>query len=278
MIKKIEINAPAKINIGLNIINKREDGYHNLDTFFYPLYDFHDKLYIEMSDSFTFQCNIPEFQNEENLVIKAKNLLEKKFSTLFPVKVYLEKIIPAGAGLGGGSSDAAAILVSLNDMFRLKLSKDELEKLALELGSDVPFFIRSKPSIGKGRGEILELIDFEINYPVLIVNPLIHISTPEAFKNSKPTGTQIEINHYLKNKSIYELKNYLKNDFEEFAFAKYPEINQIKRTMEEHGAILSLMSGSGSTIFGIFETVEICQEVINNLDKKYFSKITNSMI
>ena len=194
--KYIEIKAPAKINIGLNIVEKRKDGYHNLETFFYPICDLFDVLTFEQSDDFSFNCDVDELNSlEDNLVVKAKTLLEDETNKKLNIKINLQKNIPIGAGLGGGSSDAAATLISLNEMFTLNIPYDRLLELALQLGSDVPFFLKAKPAIGKSRGEILAIKEFEIPKYILLVNPRIHISTKEAFANITPQPSNLDYEH-----------------------------------------------------------------------------------
>lgn len=276
--KYIEIKAPAKINIGLNIINKRLDGYHNLYTLFYPIYDLYDTLKFTLSDHFQFICtdkNIPG--DENNLVVKAKLLLEEITHKQLNVKIELEKVIPSQAGLGGGSSDAAATLISLNELFQLNLKNDELNRIALMLGSDVPFFIKAKPAIGKSRGEILEHIDLEINEFIVIVNPGINISTREAFENVKPIQKKLDYKKFIiENKINYNLlREIASNDFEEFAFNKYPEIENIKNSLIGSGALYASMSGSGSTVFGIFSDEVKAKKSIQSFPKNHFCWISN---
>lgn len=277
MIKKIEMKAPAKINLGLNILEKRNDGYHNIDTLFYPINDLFDLLYFEHSEKLEFESNIPDLDKDpSNLILKAVKLLENKTNNKFNVKIKLIKNIPIGAGLGGGSSDAAATLLSLNDMFRLKYKFTDLQQLAIELGSDVPFFITAKPAIGESRGEKLTPLDFNIKHPILIVNPGIHISTAEAYKNCKPNSSNIPIKEFITKNSLKNFGNLLKNDFENYVFDRYPEIKKIKETMLNNNALFSLMSGSGSTVFGIFENIELCKKMIERFPDKYLRIITNS--
>lgn len=273
--KYIEIKSPAKINIGLDIISKRADGYHNIQTIFYPLYELYDIIKIERSNEFYFTSSKKELNDDNNLIVKAKNLLEKKFSRKLTVNIHLEKNIPVGAGLGGGSSNAASVLLALNDMFNLGMKKEILIRYALELGSDVPFFIKAKPSIGESRGEILTDIHLNITKPFLIVNPGIHISTKEAFANIKPKESKIDYktisDDELNNISLfYQL---FKNDFEEYVFKTYPEIRDIKNIMIENGALFSLMSGSGSTVYGIFDDIETAEKVRKSFPSKYLSMV-----
>jgi len=278
--KYIEIKAPAKINFGLNIVCKRDDGFHNLETLFYPINDLFDILTFTLSDNFEFECNHGLLQIEtDNLVVKAVKLLEDKFKRKLNVKITLDKRIPVGAGLGGGSSDAATVLVCLNEMFKLKLKYDELLKLALGLGSDVPFFIKPFPSVGKSRGEILKPIEFDIPLPILIVNPGIHISTKEAFQNIKPKDSVFDYT-FLNSRKEFNWSNLtqvITNDFEEYIFSVYPEVGNIKKEMLNAGALFSLMSGTGSTVYGIFKDVESADKVKCKFPEHYFKFISHSI-
>ena len=269
----IEIKAPAKINIGLDILSKRDDGFHNLNTLFYPINDLFDALYMERSDNFSFSCSDNSIPNDEsNLVVKAKNLLEKISGKHINVKIDLHKIIPSQAGLGGGSSDAAATLISLNEMFHLGIKHESMLKIALDLGSDVPFFIKAKPAIGTSRGEILEQVNLEINKPILIVNPGINVSTGEAFSFINPVDKPTNYKSAIVNDELDYPKamQLIKNDFEEVVFKKYPEIGVIKNLCLSNGALFSLMSGSGSTVYAIFNSEEEANKVRRLLPQNYF--------
>jgi len=246
----------CKINLGLNIIGKRADGYHNLETVFYPL-PFHDVLEVvnssneEESTELILSGNKIEGNTESNLCVKAYHLLKKDFSKLPVVKIYLHKVIPTGAGLGGGSADGAFMLLLLNDKFQLRLSQQQLINYALQLGSDCPFFILNKPSFAQQRGEVLEPIEVNLSsYKIVIINPGIHVSTSWAF-----TQTKFAAHNQLKeiiNEPIKNWKEKLINDFEIPVFKKYPEIKNIKEQLYNSGAIYASMSGSGSTVFGVF--------------------------
>ncbi len=229
--KYIEIKSPAKINIGLDILSKRADGFHNLQTLFYPLNELYDVIKIEKSNKFSFTSSLSSINDNSNLIVKTKTLLEKKFSRKFDVSIHLEKKIPIGAGLGGGSSNSASVMLSLNDMFNLGMTKEIMIKYALELGSDIPFFIKAKPAIGESRGEILTEVDLEINKPILIVNPRIHISTKEAFANILPTENEIDYKliPQEKLKDYKSFKELFKNDFEDYVFINYNEVADIKK-------------------------------------------------
>ena len=269
---KVEIKAPAKINIGLNIVSKRADGFHNIETIFYPISLF-DNILFEKADSDSFSCNNTSLGKERNnLIIKAKEVLEEEFRTKFPLKIVLEKNIPIGAGMGGGSSDAASALHSINILYDLNLSKEQLNNYALRLGSDVPFFLDPRPSFASGRGEILNVLDFTIDFPILIVNPGIHISTKWAFDNIKPRDPYLHLNHIFQQKIIFaNLQDIITNDFEEVVFYKYPEIAQIKKDLLSREALVSMLTGSGSTVFGIFDNETKALAAESYFHQKYFT-------
>lgn len=269
----IEIKAPAKINIGLFVTSKRADGYHNIETLFYPLNYLYDKLTFTRSDSFSFFCSESTIDNSDNLIVKAKDLLEKISGKKLNVQITLEKRIPMGAGLGGGSSDAAAALLCLNEMFRLNLNSDQLKSIALEIGSDVPFFIKPKPSIARSRGEELTIIDFEINLPILIVNPGIHISTKEAYQNVKPRESENHLADLNIGRFNKEISDFLVNDFEEYVFSLYPQVAEVKKQLIKAGALYSLMSGSGSSVYGIFPDINSAEIAQALFPHHYFTFI-----
>jgi len=245
---------PCKINLGLHIINKRPDGYHNLETCFYPV-PWTDILEIVPADAAAFTCSgnlIPGIP-EGNLCVKAYDLLRKEF-ILDPVKIHLHKIIPTGAGLGGGSADAAHTIRLLNELFQLKLSQEKLMAYAAKLGSDCAFFIQDHPMLGTERGGILSKISVPLNRKYLVlITPNIHVSTAEAYAGIYPQQPEHSIQHIVSG-SITAWKLLMKNDFEESVFRKHPAIRKIKEKMYSLGAIYASMSGSGSTVFGIFET------------------------
>jgi 4-diphosphocytidyl-2-C-methyl-D-erythritol kinase len=271
----LEIKAPAKINFGLNVISKRDDGFHNIKTIFYPLRDLYDVLTFRLSDKFRFKCSNNDLADNQNLIIKAKELLEDVSKRKFNVEINLDKRIPIGAGLGGGSSDAAATLLSLNEMFILNLESDKLKEFGLQLGSDVPFFISCKPSFAEGRGEKISQIDFEIKYPILVVNPGIHISTKEAYRNISPDEVSFSLSNFDKiNFNDSEKLKLITNDFEKFVFKKYPAIKNIKEQLYNKGAKFALMTGSGSTVFGIFEHLSEAQIVKESFSSQYFTFIS----
>jgi len=240
----------AKINLGLHVLRKREDGFHEIETVFYPI-DMHDSLEIRPAVQTTFNFSGPELAEGENIVLKAYHLMGQEYG-IPPVEIHLLKHIPAGAGLGGGSSDAAHSLVMLNDLFNLDISPAELEKLAAELGSDCAFFIRNKPALASGRGELLEDIDLDLSgYEIKVIKPDIHISTPEAYGMVKPMDVRPSLREIIQ-KPVHEWKEVMVNDFEKPLFEKYPEIREHKEALYAQGPVYASMSGSGSAVYGLF--------------------------
>jgi len=244
----------CKINLGLNIVNKRDDGYHDIETVFFPI-NLNDALEVIEKERFEFSISgfSIESDSEKNLCFKAYNLLKKDFPQLPAVQMHLHKAIPMGAGLGGGSADGAFTLKLLNKKFELNLSEKQLINYSLQLGSDCPFFILNKPCFATGRGEILEQTELDLSeYKFLIVQPPIHISTAWAFSTIKPLKPDKSIKQIIQ-QSISTWKAELINDFENPVFEKYPEIKNIKEKLYEAGAIYASMSGSGSAVYGIFK-------------------------
>jgi len=245
----------CKINLGLHVISKRDDGYHNIETCFYPV-PWQDVLEIIKSKEFSFSQSgvvIPGSAGE-NLCVKAFELLRKDFD-LTPVIIHLHKVIPTGAGLGGGSSDAAFTLRALNSVFNLNLSKITLKGYAAKLGSDCSFFIDDKPMLASGRGEVLSETSPSLKGKYLvIVKPDIHVSTAEAYSGVKPKQPVQSISKII-NYPISGWKDSLSNDFEESVFKRHSTIEEIKTKLYKRGALYASMSGSGATVFGIFDSV-----------------------
>lgn len=243
----------AKINLGLNIVSKREDGYHNIESCFYPI-PWRDSLEVIEAASFAFHSYGLEIPGDasSNLCVKAYELLKADFD-IPPVEIHLLKNIPMGAGLGGGSADGAFTLKMLNELFDLQLSNLKLETYALQLGSDCPFFIENQPAIARRRGGNLESIDLDLSrYYLAIYNPAIHISTKEAYAGVKPHQPTTAISEFIKT-PVNQWRDTLENDFEASIFPNHPEIAQLKKEMYEAGAIYASMTGSGSTVYGVFE-------------------------
>ena len=261
----------CKINLGLNIVNRRPDGYHNLETVFYPVNGLFDSMEVTKSDvsinAYTLQQygNSIDCEPEKNLVVKAYQLFIKQFDNLPSIDIHLIKHIPSGAGLGGGSSDAAFMLKLLNDMFEKHLSTKQLEDLTAQLGADCPFFIHNKPTYARGIGDVFSPIDLSLkDYQIIIVKPNVFISTKEAFANILPHQPSESIIDIIKS-PIHEWRHYLTNDFEASIFPQHPEIANIKLQLYEKGAEYASMSGSGSSVFGLFAPG-------NNLPKLQISK------
>ena len=246
----------AKINLGLRIIAKRPDGYHDIETIFYPV-RLCDALEFVISDNpikkdFLTTSGINTGADpENNLVIKTVRKLREKY--IFPnLKIHLHKVIPVGAGLGGGSSDSACLLKSINKGFELNISEEEIKAISLELGSDCSFFIEGVPAFGSGRGEILKNVRPVLTgYYLILVNPRVGINTREAYQNCRP-GQPVTSLLKLIDHPVTEWKGLIINDFEDFAFKYQPRIGEIKNELYKSGALFSLMSGSGSSVYGIF--------------------------
>lgn len=251
----MKITANAKINIGLNVVGKRADGYHNLETIFYPV-DMSDTIDIEVSpDAETHLINIGiavDSNPQDNLIIKAYNLLKQDFD-IPPVSITLDKRIPFGAGLGGGSSDAANTLKALNQMFSLGLSDLELECYAVKLGADCPFFIKNKPVFATGIGNEFTPIDLDLSaYKIEIIKPNVNVSTAMAYKGVTPKPSTFNLLE-LPKLPIEQWNRVVKNDFEASVFPQFPEIEALKQDFYNRGALYASMSGSGSAVFGIFK-------------------------
>jgi len=242
----------AKINIGLHITEKRADGFHNLETVFFPV-GWSDALEIAHSDELCFTTSGIAISGspESNLVMKAYLLLQKDFG-LPALKIHLHKQIPFGAGLGGGSSDAAFMLRLLNQTFDLQLSQEKLLEYAAVLGSDCPFFILNKPVFATGRGEIMSEINLNVKgLYLLLVKPPLEVSTVSAFQSVVPQRPVVSLSELI-NLPVQDWKNNIKNQFESSVFPQYPEIAGIKNQLYDQGAVYASMSGSGSCVFGLF--------------------------
>jgi len=243
---------PAKVNLGLNILFKREDGYHEIESCMIPT-PFTDILEITEADEFEFlQTGLAIPGNlETNLCVKAYQLIKQKFA-IPNVRIHLRKQIPMGAGLGGGSADSAYVLKGLSDLFKLNVSISELENLSAQLGSDCAFFIQNKPQIARGRGEILSEINIDLKGKYLILlNPRIHIGTKEAYDGVQPRAASKSIEEILLG-SVDTWQSELLNQFEQSIFPKYPLIKELKDSLIQLGAVYASMSGSGSSVFGIY--------------------------
>jgi 4-diphosphocytidyl-2-C-methyl-D-erythritol kinase len=258
----------AKINLGLHVIERRPDGYHNLETIFYPV-RLADALEILPSEKFSFQSSgiRMEPEIEKNMVVKAFRLLQEDFH-LPNVKIYLHKIIPTGAGLGGGSSDAAFALVMVNKIFNIGLSQLQLEKFAGMLGADCPFFIKNIPSLAMGKGDQLKPLEVDLSpYHLVIVKPPVSVNTALAYLGITPKRPDISLYDII-NQPVGSWRNFLHNDFEDSVFRQFPQIATIKQTLYDLGAHYASMSGSGSAAFGLFR--KLPQKLRNLIPDSYF--------
>lgn len=244
--------ANAKINIGLQVLRRREDGYHDVETIFYPL-DVYDVLeVVEASETRFFPSGreIPGGDGN-NLCLKAYELLRSRYD-LPPVHIYLHKVIPIGAGLGGGSADAAFVLKSANAKFGLGLDKSQLMDLARQLGADCAFFIRNTPALASGIGDVFQDVKLDLSsYQLVVIAPDVHISTVEAYGMvvPNPVGGKLAAAATL---PVEKWRDAIVNDFEAGIFSKYPEIADIKEFLYGKGAVFAAMSGSGSSVYGLF--------------------------
>ena len=248
----------AKINIGLSVTSERSDGFHDIETVFYPIPLF-DILKIDFSEvgateKLEITCDgiaLPDNELKENLCCKAYHLLDADYH-LPPVNIHLRKVIPVGAGLGGGSSDAAYTLKTLNNLFQLHIPDEELARYASRLGSDCAFFLQHTPAFGTGKGDILEPIALSLDeYHIVLVKPPVFVSTAEAYASVIPKKTPYHLPELLQT-PVSEWRHTIFNDFEESVFQKFPEIGRIKEKLYREGAVYASMSGSGSCVYGIF--------------------------
>ena len=278
MNKTIRKKAYAKLNLGLKTLYKRNDGYHELKMLMINI-DLYDELIFKQNNEVYVKCNKNICKMEENIVFKAALLMKEKYNVKDGVLIKIKKNIPDGAGLGGGSSDAACTILALNKFWDLNLTKCELLNIASEIGSDVPFFLYSKIAIVKGRGEKIETIDADINEDIILVIPDLKCSTKRVYECHKIKESDNSIDNIVSNLNS-NFEDYLFNDLEESAKSAYPiyELDAIKKDIEKLGYKKALMSGSGSAIFGIKIDKNIKKQkcVYKALKKKYKSfKILN---
>lgn len=257
----------AKINVGLNITSKRADGYHNLESVFYPI-PLKDVLEIVVAEDGVTEMQIGGLSIDgdvsNNTVMKAYRLLKEEYD-LPAVKIFLEKVIPFGAGLGGGSADASFAIKLLNDMFRLGMDTVKMESVAAKIGADCPFFIQNKPSFVTGIGDVLSPIEFSLaGVYFLLVKPDDFVSTKEAYSKVVPKTPVLPLSDMVM-KPISEWKYNVVNDFEESVFASHPTVKSVKDTMYENGAMYASMSGSGSSVFGFFRSEVDVESLFPNM-------------
>lgn len=245
----------AKINLGLRIVSRRPDGYHNIETVFYPI-RLCDALEIVPAEGGETELSLSgiviDGESRDNLVMKAWRRLSSRFP-LPPVSIFLHKVIPFGAGLGGGSADAAFLLSMVRDQFRLPLSDEELAAEASALGADCPFFLYNKPLLAKGIGDEFEPVELTLkSYKMVLVKPPVAVPTAVAYSLVKPADPEEPVRDTIA-RPVMEWRDRLVNDFEKSVFARFPEIGAIKERLYETGAVYASMSGSGSSVFGLFD-------------------------
>ncbi|MFN6335820.1 MAG: 4-(cytidine 5'-diphospho)-2-C-methyl-D-erythritol kinase [Sphingobacteriales bacterium] len=244
----------CKVNLGLHVVQKRPDGYHDLQTVFFPL-PFRDILEILPSSSFALHSTGLTIPGDpaSNLCVKAYQLVKDRFPELPPVHIHLHKIIPMGGGLGGGSSNGSFTLLALNEIFDLKLARKDLLEMSIQLGSDCPFFIMNEPSYATGRGEQMKPVDINLKgYYIILVLPGIHVSTAQAFSGIIPKKPKTDLEHNI-GMAPDSWKDWLINDFEDSVFLQFPAIEVIKSWLYQQGAVYASMTGTGSTVYGLFK-------------------------
>lgn len=282
----------AKINIGLNIVARREDGYHDLETVFYPVGlecgmphqpdPFDDILEVAYDGGEVSGCRFQFVGRrltcppKKNLVVRAASEFLGKFNSagynLLPYGMFeitLDKHLPDGAGLGGGSADAAFTIELLNEMTGKKFDKDALKKMALRIGADCPFFLENRPCFASGVGEELQPIDLSLKgYTILIVKPEVSVSTAEAFAGITPKKPAFDL-RFLQYLPVEEWKDKVVNDFEESVFSRYPQLGELKEKLYRSGAVYASMSGSGSALYALYKDSEMAKEERNRLESTY---------
>ncbi len=284
----LTVKAPAKINWSLFVLDKREDGYHNILSLLHCI-GLYDVLKFELSDTLTLESNV-DIPCEGNLVYKAASLLKNHTGTEKGARIILKKEIPSGAGLGGGSSDAAYTLMALNNLWELDLDKAELKALGSALGSDVPFFFDGPLAAAEGRGERLTSLPVARAYVLLLVKADCSVSTSWAYGaldgegEGKMAMTKIEnkknniqlIYHALAAGDIYSISGNAHNDFENAVMRHYPVLGAVKEQLLKNGAVMALMSGSGSTVFGLFNDEAVAVKAAENF-QPYFCRVVKTL-
>lgn len=258
------INANCKINIGIDILRRRQDGYHEIATIMYPVKGLYDIIEVEKNDSDAVQFIQlglrVDCSDKDNICLKAYNLMRERYG-IGGATISLDKRVPFGAGLGGGSSDGTAVILALNEIFALHLSTQELRALAAELGSDTPFFVSNTPQLCEGRGEILSSVELCLEgLWIAIIKPDVSISTREAYAGVTPEIPSTPLIERIK-APINEWQQRIKNDFERSIFPSHPSLEATKQQLLDAGAVYAAMSGSGSAIFGLFEREEDAEKM-----------------
>ena len=276
----MEINSYAKINLGLHILNKRQDSLHNIITIFQEI-DFYDQISIEKSDDFIFETNVDWLDKKNNTCIQAFEATKEKFPNISNIKINLVKNIPTSAGLGGGSSNGTAVLKGMNELFALKMSQDELVELSKKISADSPFFVNGGLQVGEGTGGDLSPVESNLNgVYILLVMPDIKIDTKNAYKKCLlKNKTNIKFAGMLDELKNYDLSSELfYNDFEVYVFKTHPEIGKIKLKVLDLGAQYASLSGSGSTVFGIFSNKQDALKAHQFFSLHFSTIVTNPKI
>ena len=271
MSKPYSIQTGCKINLGLNIVERRPDGYHNLQTIFYPVPLFDELLISEGAgeDVLRLGGNPLEGELQDNLVLRAVRLLRQEGFTFPPLRIDLRKVIPSGAGLGGGSSDAACMLRSVAELYHLPLSEEQMQQLVSKLGADCPFFINPQPIYAEGIGDVFTPISLSLRgWYLMLVKPEVHVSTREAYAGVHPHQPACSLLETVK-MPVESWSDRMVNDFEESIFVGHPLLAEIKQELYRQGAAYASMSGSGSTLFGLFRSHPDCE----SLFAQHFCKI-----
>lgn len=273
----IQQRAFAKINIGLRILRRREDGYHDIETILHRV-NISDEVTVEKSDTLDVDCSDPGIRGEKNLCFRAAKLIAEKFNMSPGAKIFIQKHIPVGAGLGGGSSDAATTLILLNKLWNTGLTGNDLHDIALRLGSDVPFFLGTHSAHATSRGEVIRFFPLSLPYAVLVVFPGMGISTATAYAGVTPVRRDnTDDLRSVVQRHLHEparLRDLIENDFEPSLFRSYPEIAAIKSELLSAGADLSLLSGSGSSVFAFFPDESRAQDARKRFPERYRTYLT----
>jgi 4-diphosphocytidyl-2-C-methyl-D-erythritol kinase len=259
----LKISVPAKINLWLEVIRKRQDGYHDISSLMLPISVF-DNISIDVrpgGGDISITCDSPEIPSDDrNLAWRAADLYVKSSHSKSAVNIHLEKRIPWGAGLGGGSADAGGVLVALNSFFESALTPGELERLALSLGADVPFFLHSRPALATGIGEKLQFADKVPDYRLLLIKPPVTVPTGWVYQSLKLTKGVPQISLSDLSEHPWQLKHLIENDLESVTIPRFPVIAELKRWLIRQGALAASMSGSGPTVFGVFRTAQAAED------------------
>lgn len=276
----VTLKAYAKINLGLRILRKREDGYHDIETIFHRV-NIYDEITLQQSSTVSLTCNQADLPiDEHNLCIRAAQLLQQLCNIKQGVHISLKKNIPLAAGLGGGSSDAATTLLGLVDFWNVKISEHELHAIAVQLGSDVPYFLGNESAYATGRGEILEYFHLDLPYWIVVVYPHVNISTSWTYQNikiqSRKTGISLK-DILLENiNNPKKLITLLKNDFEPLVLQTHEPVARVKQSLSDFGADFTQLSGSGSSVYGIFSEESHARNAVIELSKHYQVFLTPS--